>query len=552
MLLMTPKEIFSLEKRKLTDKELSKIKKRGDGYALLNNKLISAGKLAFALKENNQALSSVAEECVDGQVYGSVAYPGVVQGAVRVVLSKSQVGEVKEGEIVVAAMTTPEYMPALKKAAAFITDEGGITCHAAIVARELKKPCVIGTKIATQILKNGDMVEVDADKGIVKIVKTASPAEAIEDVATKKPLSKEAIISEIGKSAFERYVKFPEIPVLYFEATCNCYVDNPYFSLFRPEKYPNLISVLSDSYEAWQDKSRRIIVEDPERIELIMDDCVRCAKQHTPYLEEFLNDPSQPSRAGLKEALFALNAISTEIYHRFIFFTDECFETADAELLKRLPEVRMQVSEEAIAPLFDCFAKLLSQVSAETGKPLADINRLTSKEIMMLIDRDSDFDEEAVDRPAAFVTYGNALSIHLGKDAAEIRDVLLRCSPENALVESAGKNGIIGGVSAHRGRAQGRVVLLKEGDYSRASEVLKEGKDYVLVTPMTRPELVPLLKAAAAIVTDEGGVTCHAAIVARELKKPCVIGTKVATSVLKDGDLVEVDADNGIVKLLRE
>jgi pyruvate,water dikinase len=61
----------------------------------------------------------------------------------------------------------------MKKAIAFITDEGGITCHAAIIARELKKPCIIGTKIATKVLKDGDLVEVDANKGVVKIIKKA-------------------------------------------------------------------------------------------------------------------------------------------------------------------------------------------------------------------------------------------------------------------------------------------------------------------------------------------------------------------------------------------
>ncbi|MEY2664432.1 MAG: hypothetical protein RIT04_240, partial [Candidatus Parcubacteria bacterium] len=73
----------------------------------------------------------------------------------------------------------------------------------------------------------------------------------------------------------------------------------------------------------------------------------------------------------------------------------------------------------------------------------------------------------------------------------------------------------------------------------------------VLVTSMTRPEFVPLMKKAIAIVTDEGGITCHAAIVSRELKKPCIIGTKVATQVLKDGDMVEVDANSGIVRILK-
>lgn len=68
-------------------------------------------------------------------------------------------------------MTTPDFVPAMKKAAAVITDEGGITCHAAIMSRELGIPCVIGTKIATKVLRDGDLVEVDAEKGVVRILK---------------------------------------------------------------------------------------------------------------------------------------------------------------------------------------------------------------------------------------------------------------------------------------------------------------------------------------------------------------------------------------------
>jgi len=69
---------------------------------------------------------------------------------------------------------------------------------------------------------------------------------------------------------------------------------------------------------------------------------------------------------------------------------------------------------------------------------------------------------------------------------------------------------------------------------------------------MTTPKFTPILQRAAAIVTDEGGLTCHAAIIARELKVPCLIGTKNATDMLEDGMMVEVDADNGIVKILSE
>jgi len=70
-------------------------------------------------------------------------------------------------------MTTPDFVPAIQKAAGIITDEGGITCHAAITSRELKKPCIIGTKFATQVLHDGDLVEVDADNGVVRILEKA-------------------------------------------------------------------------------------------------------------------------------------------------------------------------------------------------------------------------------------------------------------------------------------------------------------------------------------------------------------------------------------------
>jgi pyruvate,water dikinase len=65
---------------------------------------------------------------------------------------------------------------------------------------------------------------------------------------------------------------------------------------------------------------------------------------------------------------------------------------------------------------------------------------------------------------------------------------------------------------------------------------------------MTRPDYVPAMKKAAAIVTNEGGITCHAAIVSRELGIPCIIGTKIATEVFKDGDVVEVNANHGWVR----
>lgn len=124
--------------------------------------------------ENENKIKFLIEKIFkQGDIHGQCAYPGLATGKVRIIKRKDQVGQVEEGEIIISPMTTPDFIPAMEKAAAFVTNEGGITCHAAIVAREMNKPCIIGTKIATKVLKDGDLVEVDADRGTVKVIKKA-------------------------------------------------------------------------------------------------------------------------------------------------------------------------------------------------------------------------------------------------------------------------------------------------------------------------------------------------------------------------------------------
>jgi len=91
-----------------------------------------------------------------------------VRGEVRIINAVADMHKLNAGDVLVSSMTRPEFIMSIERAAAIVTDEGGTLCHAAIVSREMKKPCVIGTKIATQVLKDGDLVEVDAEKGIVR------------------------------------------------------------------------------------------------------------------------------------------------------------------------------------------------------------------------------------------------------------------------------------------------------------------------------------------------------------------------------------------------
>lgn len=121
-------------------------------------------------KKASETIKNIAKPESSDIIKGMPAHKGLVSGIVRVVLDPKNIKRFDEGNILVTGMTRPDFLPLMKKSGAFVTDAGGLLSHAAITARELKKPCIVGTEIATKLLKDGDVVEVDADKGIVKIL----------------------------------------------------------------------------------------------------------------------------------------------------------------------------------------------------------------------------------------------------------------------------------------------------------------------------------------------------------------------------------------------
>lgn len=119
---------------------------------------------------------------------GTPASPGIGTGHVKVLSSPREIEKVKEGDVLVAKMTSPDYVPAMKKASAIITNEGGMTSHAAIVSRELGVPCVVGTKEATIRLRDGFVVTVDGAKGQIYLgghIKVEKKEEAPEETYKK-------------------------------------------------------------------------------------------------------------------------------------------------------------------------------------------------------------------------------------------------------------------------------------------------------------------------------------------------------------------------------
>ena len=161
----------SREIENLLRKDIKKeIKKREKAFGILLTDAIQVIDTKTALRYwNLYAEEKVSEHTQE--IKGIIASKGVthvVKGTVKIVLDPYNLKNFNEGDILVTAMTTPEFVFVMKKSLAIITDTGGLTSHAAIVSRELGIPCIVGTKIGSKVLKDGDLVEVDANKGIVR------------------------------------------------------------------------------------------------------------------------------------------------------------------------------------------------------------------------------------------------------------------------------------------------------------------------------------------------------------------------------------------------
>ncbi len=147
------------------------LEKRQKGYFFTNNELfVGTSKAAIAKKFRITFKAEAFKK--QKTLTGQIACKGKVRGTVRRVMGHDQIDLVQEGEILVSPMTIPDFLPAMVKAAAIVTDEGGSLCHAAIVARELNKPCIVGTKFATKLFKDGDYVDVNADHGTITMLDT--------------------------------------------------------------------------------------------------------------------------------------------------------------------------------------------------------------------------------------------------------------------------------------------------------------------------------------------------------------------------------------------
>ena len=174
---LTPQEVLAFLEGDLSNNELHSLveTRKNDHWATLTHhgEVITTSN-ASDLAELEKIFVPRTEEKTE-EVRGQVANKGVATGKAKIILNSDDFHKMKPGDILISTMTTPAFVVLMQQAAAIVTDIGGLLCHAAIVSREINTPCVIGTKFATHIIHDGDLVEVNANTGVITVLERAMP-----------------------------------------------------------------------------------------------------------------------------------------------------------------------------------------------------------------------------------------------------------------------------------------------------------------------------------------------------------------------------------------
>ncbi|HEY0010698.1 MAG TPA: PEP/pyruvate-binding domain-containing protein [Candidatus Paceibacterota bacterium] len=458
------------------------------------------------------------------ELKGNTAYGGRATGRVRIIKLVKDMDQLQEGEVLVASMTDPRYVPAMKKAAAIVTDEGGVTSHAAIVARELKKPCIIGTKVATQVLRNGDDVDVDADSGVIRIVKRAPLFKKEDYVLSFWAQGVSIFVTDIHFDAYKH------LGILFIIE------DGKFKQYFLKEKYEEALDEGVKFYS-----QEHAVLEYKEALEA---HCNNLAQ----FFETQIKGKEHLAQNQVREFFEYTKKLVGDYTKMNFEYTDKAYTKKDQDTviesnLALITKFKDEVRAVMNKTLFESdgyVAEIWKILAKQFDVAPAMLDNLTQEEILALFSGSKPAADVADRRHAFVYSYANRMPID-GEEAVSI----VKEFEEN--VDAAME---LRGQTANKGKVRGRVKVIAVdysdfGKLNREIERMKEGE--VLVAETTAPELLMACKKAGAIITDMGGLMSHAAIVSREFGIPCIVGTKNASQVLKDGDLVEVDADTGVV-----
>lgn len=476
-------------------------------------------------KEKSEDFGSIKE------LSGAIAYPGKKIGKVRVINKPEDIGKMATGDILVSLATTPSIVPAMKKAAAIVTDEGGLTCHAAIVSRELGITCVIGTKIATKVLKDGDLVEVDADNGVVRILD-----------------SKDDYFSLSNLTRLFSWSGF--IPYLYSDRFVQSYIDLDGMAMSNPNIW---LSYMSKQAEKRTQQEGVSLYADTDRYEQLKQAHQDTYNQTKSFMKTILETP----RAAKKDVggfLESANNYGKQYRWTEFFYTDLAFEQKEeqpqiAENFKTFEQFKLDGRQKLNDMFFvpdAFFAQVVNKLSSDFELPADDLLQYSMAELLSLFDGKQVAQEIIAERKKGYVIYAKDGATHslTGNEALKVVSQFHQVNYEQKELK---------GTIASPGKVTGiaKVFKIDIKDYDKLGAVVDAMiPGHILIAETTEPSIIMACKKAAAIVTNQGGMMSHAAIVSRELKIPCLVGVVNATEIIPDGAKIEVDANKGTVKIL--
>jgi len=249
-----------------------------------------------------------------------------------------------------------------------------------------------------------------------------------------------------------------------------------------------------------------------------------------------------------KIAKFVINLWSVYLPTEYFYYDEvEKKENSSKRIsknIKRMQKIKYNLREEINKTIFGrhIFSQILKEVAKRTKIKESELDQMSHSEIIDLLEGKK---YKKTDRKEYIIGQFSIWNLIVGKEARAFIEIL-----ENYHAQKI--SNVLTGQIGNKGRYTGRVKIINlDLKLDHIKEISKMKKGDVLVSGSTGPEMILACRKAGAIVTEEGGITSHAAIVSRELGIPAVIGTKIATEVLHDGDLVEVDADHGIVKIIK-
>lgn len=462
-------------------------------------------------------------ETSDRELKGRTACRGNKKGLARVVLGSDDFHKVKNGDILVVGNTTPDYVVILGKVSAIVAEEGGITAHVSVISREMNIPAVVGIPNATIKIKDCDEVEVDADKGIVRILGSDKPIP--EDFG--RMFGGNSPFSYILSEGFLKY--YNRLGVL-------CAQDEKSWTSFLPKKVKE--ETLKEGKELYTNKQKFEEYNDG-----FEEHKKRSSKEFESLLEKEKIEPDD-----IKKAM-SLVAEHFSYYSKTEYFYTDSLDPRnmvikEIEFDKLKQEGRVHLNKIAFQEA-GYMRSLLEKISKQTDVPKMDLFNYSSDELIDLLKSGKKVDQSNIKDRAVFI-----MSEHFNVAGEMARPIVNEFVSYYKEVSDT-----IKGVTANKGKVTARayVVTFDYKNFDSMTKIVNEmNKGDVLVTETTAPEIMPACKKASAIVANQGGRLSHAAIVSRELGIPGIINTdRDATVSIKTGDLLEVDADNGIVKILK-